>query len=45
MTPLLTGLLGIEAAREAIRQARGHEAYPQTPILFANTEPDGGEQR
>ncbi|MDX2697576.1 hypothetical protein [Streptomyces ipomoeae] len=29
------------AAREAVRQARGDEASPQTPILFS----DGGEQR
>jgi hypothetical protein len=33
--PRQTGLRGIEAGREAVRQARGDEAYPQTPILFA----------
>lgn len=29
---------GTDAAREAIRQARGDEAAPQTPILFAHHE-------
>lgn len=29
---------GFEAAREAVRQARGDEAAPQTPILFARDE-------
>lgn len=38
--PRATGLRGIEAGREAVRQARGDEAYPQTPILFAD---DGTE--
>lgn len=33
--PRQTHLRGIEAGREAVRQARGDEAYPQTPILFA----------
>jgi hypothetical protein len=36
--PRRTGLRGIEAGREAVRQARGDEAYPQTPILFAADE-------
>jgi hypothetical protein len=36
--PKATGLRGIEAAREAVRQARGDEAYPQTPILFATPD-------
>lgn len=36
--PRRSNLRGIEAAREAVRQARGDEAYPQTPILFS----DGG---
>jgi hypothetical protein len=31
-----TGLRGTAAAREAVRQARGHEAAPQTPITFAD---------
>jgi hypothetical protein len=39
--PQATSLRGIEAGREAVRKARGIEAAPQTPILFA----DGGEQR
>lgn len=33
-------LRGTDAARTAVRQARGNEAAPQTPILFA----DGDEQ-
>lgn len=33
--PRQTHLRGIDAGREAVRQARGDEAYPQTPILFA----------
>ncbi|MGW5477662.1 hypothetical protein [Streptomyces sp. NPDC004008] len=35
-----------EKIRKAIRQARGDEAAPQTPIRFGpcNDEPDGGEQ-
>ncbi|MFD8545593.1 hypothetical protein [Streptomyces sp. NPDC059649] len=36
--PQQTRLRGIEAGREAIRQARGDEAHPQTPITFADTE-------
>ena len=34
--PKANGLRGIEAGREAVRQARGDEACPQTPILFAD---------
>jgi len=41
--PKPTHLRGIEAGREAVRQARGDEAYPQTPILFAHD--DGEAQR
>ena len=33
--PRQTRLLGIDAAREAVRQARGDDACPQMPILFA----------
>lgn len=33
--PPATALRGTDAAREAVRQARGDEAAPQTPILFA----------
>lgn len=36
--PQRSSLRGIEAGREAIRQARGIEASPQTPILFADGE-------
>ena len=36
--PQHSSLRGIEAGREAIRQARGIEAYPQTPIRFADGE-------
>lgn len=37
-------LRGTEAAREAVRQARGHDAAPQTPITFARPDyaPEGG---
>lgn len=41
--PRKTNLRGIEAGREAVRQARGDEAYPQTPILFSHD--DGEAQR
>jgi hypothetical protein len=41
--PKPTHLRGIEAGREAVRQARGDEAYPQTPILFSHD--DGEAQR
>jgi hypothetical protein len=36
VAPQLPPLRGTDAAREAIRQARGHEVAPQTPITFAN---------
>jgi hypothetical protein len=36
--PIKARLRGIEAGREAVRQARGDEAYPQTPIPFAADE-------
>ncbi|MFM9777070.1 hypothetical protein [Streptomyces scabiei] len=39
--PSTAGLRGIDAAREAVRKARGDEACPAAPILFAS----GGEQR
>lgn len=35
--PQPTGLHGTEAGREAVRQARGDEAVPQKPVLFAVT--------
>lgn len=36
-----------DPVREAIRRARGDEAYPQTPITFGpcNDDPDGGGPR
>lgn len=37
--PRSSGLRGIEAGREAVRKARGDDACPATPILFA----DGGQ--
>jgi hypothetical protein len=39
--PRATNLRGIEAGRAAVRQARGDDACPATPILFA----DGSDQR
>ena len=33
--PRTSNLRGIEAAREAVRQARGDEAAPQTPITWS----------
>ncbi|MGW5636477.1 hypothetical protein [Streptomyces sp. NPDC003832] len=33
-----TTLRGFAAAREAVRQARGDQAAPATPILFADPE-------
>jgi hypothetical protein len=36
-----TPLRGTDAAREAIRQARGDEAAPQIPILFAHHDENG----
>jgi hypothetical protein len=41
-SPASNGLRGTAAAREAIHQARGHDAAPQTPILFAG--PDTTEE-
>lgn len=34
--PSKSGLRGIEAGREAVRKARGDDACPALPILFAN---------
>lgn len=36
-----TPLRGTDAARQAIRQARGDEAAPQIPILFAHHDETG----
>lgn len=36
--PQPSGLRDIEAAREAVRKARGDDACPATPILFANDD-------
>jgi hypothetical protein len=38
--PSKNGLRGTDVAREAIRQARGDDAHPQTPILFAASDED-----
>jgi hypothetical protein len=39
--PRATSLRGIEAGREAVRRARGDDACPAVPIIFA----DGSDQR
>ncbi|MBC2903175.1 hypothetical protein [Streptomyces cupreus] len=39
--PQHTSLHGIDAAREAVRQARGDEAAPAIPILFAHNDESG----
>ncbi len=36
ITPADINRRGTDAAREAVRQARGNHAAPQTPILFSN---------
>jgi hypothetical protein len=40
--PQRSDLRGTDAAREAVRRARGDEAAPATPILFSDGEASGG---